>query len=215
MTQPVLSPAGRKGVPDVLIAISPDAPLVLPDRRAGVPAHERDLRPRRGARRPPASGRQGRLELRQGGTRDHADARARLDQRPLALAARPAGRERAPLGRLGTLQGPRPLARDHRYLQHESQALFRHPRWKDVRLAELRSAWYQREITIPAGWAGRRIALGVEYLNSLAAVFVDGRAAGELRFPGGELDLTRLDLAPGTHARLRHHKGVSRGISRT
>ena len=42
----------------------------------------------------------------------------------------------------------------------------------------------------PGTWAGRRIALEAEYLNSYAAVFVDGKKAGEVRFPGGELDLT-------------------------
>ena len=34
--------------------------------------------------------------------------------------------------------------------------------------------------------------MSADCLNSLATVFVDGRAAGELRFPGGELDLTSL-----------------------
>jgi beta-galactosidase/beta-glucuronidase len=85
------------------------------------------------------------------------------------------------------------------YMQHDAQTVFLHPRWKDAGLADLTSAWYLREITIPAGWKGRRIVLGAEYLNSLATVFVDGRRAGELRFPGGELDLTPLDLAAGTH----------------
>src|SRR5262249_17798987 len=82
--------------------------------------------------------------------------------------------------------GPWPGITD--YMQHDAQTLFPHPRWKDTRLGEVASAWYQREVTIPAGWPGRRIALGVEYVNSLSAVFVDGRPVGELRFPGGELD---------------------------
>ena len=43
----------------------------------------------------------------------------------------------------------------------------------------MNAAWYQREITIPSEWAGRRIALCVEYLNSYAAVYVDGKKAGE------------------------------------
>src|SRR5205823_3135304 len=52
------------------------------------------------------------------------------------------------------------------------------------------AAWYEREITVPAGWAGRRIALSAEYLNSFAVVYVDGKKAGEVRFPAGEADLT-------------------------
>src|SRR6185436_17663100 len=55
---------------------------------------------------------------------------------------------------------------------------------------DITAAWHQREITIPQDWAGRRIALQVEYLNSFATVYVDGKKAGEIRFPGGEIDLT-------------------------
>jgi hypothetical protein len=68
-----------------------------------------------------------------------------------------------------------------------------------VKLAGVRAAWYQREVTIPEGWAGRRIGLVAELVNSHATAFVDGRAAGEIGFPGAELDLTGLKLAPGTH----------------
>ena len=57
----------------------------------------------------------------------------------------------------------------------------------------------QREITVPAQWAGRRLTVCVEYLNSYAAVYVDGRRAGEMRFPGGELDLTSACRPGGTH----------------
>jgi hypothetical protein len=78
------------------------------------------------------------------------------------------------------------------YLQKDSQTLFPHPTWKDTRLAGLNAGWYEREITIRGAWAGRRIALAVEYLNSYATVFVDGKPAGEVRFPGGELELTSL-----------------------
>ena len=52
------------------------------------------------------------------------------------------------------------------------------------------TAWYQREITIPPGWAGRRITLYTEYLNSYAAVYVDGKKLGEILFPAGEVDIT-------------------------
>src|SRR5262249_26057778 len=78
------------------------------------------------------------------------------------------------------------------YLQHDSQAHFPPPCWRDARPAGIAAAWYRREITSPAAWTGRRIVLAAEYLNSLAIVFVDGGQAGELRFPGGEIDLTPL-----------------------
>ncbi|MCW3096812.1 MAG: hypothetical protein JWL77_2430, partial [Chthonomonadaceae bacterium] len=85
------------------------------------------------------------------------------------------------------------------YMQKDSQTLFADPAWKNARLDALNVAWYQREITIPAEWAGRRITLSTEYLNSFAAVYVDGRKAGEMRFPAGEVDLTASCRPGQTH----------------
>ena len=76
------------------------------------------------------------------------------------------------------------------YMQKDCQTLFRNPTWKEANLGAIHAAWYQRQITIPGAWAGRRITLAFEYLNSYAGVFVDGKKSGEVRFPGGEVDLT-------------------------
>ena len=86
------------------------------------------------------------------------------------------------------------------YMQKDCQTVFAHPAWKDEKLGGVTAAWYQREITVPQAWAGRRIALTAEYLNSYAAVYVDGKKAGEMRFPGGEVDLTAA-CKPGQQAR--------------
>lgn len=88
--------------------------------------------------------------------------------------------------------GPWPGITD--YMQKDCQTVHRHPSWQDVRMASVKAAWYQREITIPPTWADRRIAVAAEYLNSFAVVYVDGQRAGEMRFPAGEVDL-------GTHCR--------------
>jgi hypothetical protein len=85
------------------------------------------------------------------------------------------------------------------YLQKDSQTLYPHPRWKAVRLAGVTAAWYEREMTVPSQWANRRIAVTVEYLNSYAAAFIDGKPAGAIHFPGGEVDLTKLCRPGGTH----------------
>ena len=85
------------------------------------------------------------------------------------------------------------------YMQKDSQTVHVHPSWKGVKLASVRSAWYQRELTVPQSWAGRRIALRLEYLNSLAAVCLDGKKVGELRYPGGELDITAACRPGGKH----------------
>lgn len=82
------------------------------------------------------------------------------------------------------------------YMQKDSQTVFAHASWKDQRVSAISTAWYQREIEIPAAWQGRRVALSLEYLNSFATVYVDGKKAGDLRFPAGELDLT-AHVRPG------------------
>ena len=52
------------------------------------------------------------------------------------------------------------------------------------------AAWYQRELVVPKDWGSRRMTLTADYVNSLAEVFVDGKRAGEIHFPGGQADLT-------------------------
>ncbi len=90
------------------------------------------------------------------------------------------------------------------YMQKDSQTVFSHPNWKDQRLSEVSAAWHEREITIPAEWKDRRVAVSAEYLNSFAVAYVDGKRAGELHFPGGELDLTSF-CRPGKTQRLTLH----------
>jgi len=87
------------------------------------------------------------------------------------------------------------------YLQKDSQTVFAHPDWKEPNLGRLTAAWYEREFTVPDIWAGRRIALRVEYLHSLAIVFVDGQRVGEGRFPGGDIELGAA-CRPGAKHRL-------------
>ena len=72
----------------------------------------------------------------------------------------------------------------------ESQRLYRHPSWKDKRLNTVDMAWYEREITVPKNWTGRTVTLSADYLSSYAQVFIDGKRAGEVYYPGGEVDVT-------------------------
>ncbi len=78
------------------------------------------------------------------------------------------------------------------YMQKDCQTAFPHSTWSDRDVARTKAAWYQREIVLPVTWPGRRIVLQAEYVNSLATVFVDGQPAGEIRYPGGDLDVTRF-----------------------
>src|SRR5262245_2882165 len=88
---------------------------------------------------------------------------------------------------------------NNNYIQEDCQTLHAHPSWKGTDLRGLMSAWYQREMTVPEDWAGRRISLRAEYLNSFAVVYVDGKKAGDVRFPAGEVELTAACRPGGTH----------------
>jgi hypothetical protein len=76
------------------------------------------------------------------------------------------------------------------YMQKDSQVVYPNPNWTTQNLGSVSAAWYQREITIPNSWDGRRVALSIECLNSYAIAFVDGGKVREIRFPAGEVDLT-------------------------
>lgn len=78
------------------------------------------------------------------------------------------------------------------YMHKDSQIVYFHPGWKDENLSHNTAAWYQREISIPGDWVGRRIAVATEYLNSYAVVYINDQRAGEIRFPAGGVDLTTL-----------------------
>ncbi len=85
------------------------------------------------------------------------------------------------------------------YMQKDCQTVFAHPSWKNAKLSDVTAAWYQREIDVPDGWTGRRITVCLEYLNSSATVFVDGKKAGEAYFPAGEVDITACCKPGGKH----------------
>ena len=66
------------------------------------------------------------------------------------------------------------------------------PAWEIPDANRVTSAWYEREITVPHEWADRRVTLQAGYVNSYAVVYLDGARVGEMRFPGGDIDLTGI-----------------------
>jgi hypothetical protein len=110
-----------------------------------------------------------------------------------------AGSDQVPTGSWGFFKVPGCWPGMTDYMQKDSQTLYVHPNWKDLKPGGISAAWYERELTIPVGWTGRRISLHVEYLNSYATIFVDGTKSGEIHFPGGELDLTSACRPSAAH----------------
>jgi hypothetical protein len=70
---------------------------------------------------------------------------------------------------------------------------------KDTRTG---TAIYERDISIPDEWRGRRITLSADCVNSYAIVFANGERAGEMRYPAGEIDVTPW-CTPGQSLLLR------------
>ncbi len=107
--------------------------------------------------------------------------------------------QQVPMGNWGYFKVPGCWPGISDYMQKDSQMVHAHPSWQSRRLREIAAAWYEREITVPADWAGRRIAVCIEYLNSHAIVYVDGKRVNETRFPGGEVDITSMCHPGSTH----------------
>jgi hypothetical protein len=110
-----------------------------------------------------------------------------------------AGASAVPAGRWGWFPVPGFWPGNTSYIQDDTQTLHAHPSWKGTIARGTGAAWYQREFTVPKEWAGRRISLVADYLSSFAVVHVDGKKAGEMRYPSGEVDLTSLCRPGGKH----------------
>jgi len=95
--------------------------------------------------------------------------------------------QEVPAGNWGFFKVPGPWPRA---AADGPQTLYAHPNWKSPDFSGVDAAWYQREIAVPAEWAGRRVALTADFLNSFATVYMDGKKVDEMAFPGGEVDIT-------------------------
>lgn len=66
-----------------------------------------------------------------------------------------------------------------------------------VKNEDLNSAWYRRTIMVPDHWKGRDVFLNLEWIQSYAKVFLDGKPVGEIFYPGGKLKITDKILPGG------------------
>ncbi|GAG24958.1 unnamed protein product, partial [marine sediment metagenome] len=71
--------------------------------------------------------------------------------------------DEAPTGGWGYLKVPGPWPGTNYWMHRESQTHYPHPTWQDDNLASADMAWYEREFSVPAQWAGRRICVSLEY----------------------------------------------------
>ena len=78
------------------------------------------------------------------------------------------------------------------YLQKDCPTVFADPTWQSTNFGEVTAAWHQREVAIPAGWAGRRFPMRCPRSRAAArracatrAVPVPGRTAPRPGAPPG------------------------------
>jgi len=58
------------------------------------------------------------------------------------------------------------------------------------------AAWYRQQVEVPGAWKGQKVLLEIEAPETIATVFANGKRAGTLEWPGGDLDLTAF-VTPG------------------
>ena len=59
----------------------------------------------------------------------------------------------------------------------------------------LRFGWFERELTVPKDWDGRRILLQLDRISTDARVYCDGIEVGSVGYMGGRVDITRFAQA--------------------
>ncbi len=75
--------------------------------------------------------------------------------------------------------------------------------WATCERNAVRSAWYEREITVPVGWTGRAVLLDLTRVSTDDTVYLDGARCGTVTWPEGDVDPTAA-VKPGPTQRLRY-----------
>ena len=65
-------------------------------------------------------------------------------------------------------------------------------------LENVAAAWYERSVDIPAAWSGRALLLQFDRVSTDAKVYVNDQLCGEIRWPSGEVDISKAVKAGQT-----------------
>jgi beta-galactosidase len=77
------------------------------------------------------------------------------------------------------------------------------PQWEHYdNGSHVASAWYERQVPIPAEWQGRAISLRFDRVCTDAIVYVNGQECGKVPWPWGSVDITRA-VTPGQTANVQ------------
>lgn len=75
------------------------------------------------------------------------------------------------------------------------------PQWDAYDGATVASAWYEREVPIPAKWQGRVISLCFDRVCTDGIVYVNGQECGQVPWPWGSVDISHA-ITPGKTAHI-------------
>lgn len=76
------------------------------------------------------------------------------------------------------------------------------PEWTNYDGTKVSSAWYERQVPIPADWLGRIISLRFDRVCTDAIVYVNGQECGKVSWPWGSVDFTHA-VTPGKTANVQ------------
>ncbi|HEX8550703.1 MAG TPA: hypothetical protein VF681_04020 [Abditibacteriaceae bacterium] len=76
------------------------------------------------------------------------------------------------------------------------------PQWVGLDRSKLAGAWYERKFKVPADWNNRHISIDFQRVSTDATFWVNGKPAGKINWPEGELDITNM-VRPGEEVTLR------------
>lgn len=89
---------------------------------------------------------------------------------------------------------------DSRYAPYRQPGNIKVPFWLQPTKHYVGAAWYQRDVEVPAGWAGRRVVLRLERAHWETTVWVDDKKIGARNSLGTPHEYDLADtLAPGKH----------------
>jgi hypothetical protein len=91
-----------------------------------------------------------------------------------------------PSGKWGYFKVPGSWPGAHGQSAQETQRCYRHP----GSAQNEQVCWYQREINLPANWKNREVFIDINWLQSIANVYLDGKMIGTVGYPGGKLDIS-------------------------
>ncbi len=69
--------------------------------------------------------------------------------------------------------------------------------WANTNLEQFNLAWYQRRVQIP-DWGDRRILLDIGRVSTDARIYINNLQCGEVQWPSGTIDITKLAPANST-----------------